>query len=252
LNSKKNNDEGTGQIRLQVYLAHAGISSRRGGEKLIIEGRVTVNGRVVSALGAKVLPGDLVCLDGKPLAVESRLHYLALNKPAGYICSSHDPRNRPLALDLLPPCGERLYNVGRLDFLSSGLILFTNDGAFAAKVSHPASEIEKEYLVESTVPIPGRMAEEFANGVLIEGVLYRAGEIERTGRRSLRIVLVEGKNREIRRVFSHYHLHPKTLIRIRIGPVALGSLKEGQCRALGAGEIEGLMNPSPVSRYSRF
>jgi 23S rRNA pseudouridine2605 synthase len=252
LNSRENKDEGAGQVRLQVYLAHAGVASRRGGEKLITQGRVTVNGGVVSALGAKVLPGDEVCLDGKPVTIESRLHYLALNKPPGYICSSSDPQNRPLALDLLPPCGERLYNIGRLDFLSSGLILFTNDGAFAAKVSHPASEIEKEYLVESTVPIPGRMIEEFAGGVLIDGILYRAGEIEKTGPRSLRVVLIEGKNREIRRVFSYYHLHPKALRRIRIGPVKLGNLEEGKCRPLGAGEIEGFMNPPPVSRYSRL
>jgi 23S rRNA pseudouridine2605 synthase len=233
-------------LRLQVYLAHAGAASRRGGEKLITEGRVTVNGRVVSALGAKVLPGDEVCLDGKPVIIENRLHYLALNKPPGYICSSRDPQNRPLALDLLPPCGERLYNVGRLDFLSSGLILFTNDGAFAAKISHPASEIEKEYLVESTVPIPGRMVEEFAGGVLIDGILYRAGEIEKTGRNSLRIVLIEGKNREIRRVFSYFHLHPKMLRRIRIGPVKLGTLEEGKCRPLSSAEIEGLMK-SPLA-----
>jgi 23S rRNA pseudouridine2605 synthase len=237
-----NGNEGKAEIRLQVYLAHAGAASRRGGEKLITQGRVTVNGKVVSALGAKVLPGDEVCLDGKPVTIESRLHYLALNKPPGYICSSSDPQNRPLALDLLPPCGERLYSVGRLDFLSSGLILFTNDGAFAAKISHPASEIEKEYLVESTVPIPSRMVEEFATGVLIDGILYRAGEIEKTGRSSLRVVLVEGKNREIRRVFSHFHLHPKTLRRIRIGPVTLGSLEEGKSRKLSSAEIGGLLN----------
>jgi 23S rRNA pseudouridine2605 synthase len=242
LNSKENEDEPL--LRLQVYLAHAGAASRRGGEKLITQGRVTVNGRVVSELGAKVSPGDEVCLDGKPVTIESRLHYLALNKPAGYICSSHDPQNRPLALDLLPPCKERLYSVGRLDFLSSGLILFTNDGAFAAKISHPASEIEKEYLVESTVPISGRMVEEFAGGVLIDGILYRAGEIERTSGRSIRVVLIEGKNREIRRVFSYFHLHLKTLRRIRIGPVELGNLEEGKCRKLISGEIEGLMNYS--------
>jgi 23S rRNA pseudouridine2605 synthase len=250
LNLKENEDKS--RLRLQVYLAHAGAASRRGGEKLITQGRVTVNGKVVSELGARVLPGDEVCLDGKPVNIESRLHYLALNKPAGYICSSRDPQNRPLALELLPPCGERLYSVGRLDFLSSGLIFFTNDGGFAAKISHPASEIEKEYLVESTVPIPGRMVEEFAGGVLIDGILYRAGEIERTGPRSLRVVLIEGKNREIRRVFSHFHLHPKILRRIRIGPVKLGNLEEGKCRNLSAGEIEGLVNPSPVFQNSRF
>jgi 23S rRNA pseudouridine2605 synthase len=243
LNSKENENRESSPLRLQVYLAHAGAASRRGGEKLITQGRVTVNGKVVSALGAKVLPGDEVRLDGNPVIIESRLHYLALNKPPGYICSSRDPQNRPLALDLLPPCGERLYNVGRLDFLSSGLMLFTNDGAFAAKISHPASEIEKEYLVESTVPIPRSMVEEFAGGVLIDGILYRAGEIEKTGRCSLRIVLIEGKNREIRRVFSHFHLHAKMLRRIRIGPVELGGLEEGRCRPLGSAEIEALMNP---------
>jgi 23S rRNA pseudouridine2605 synthase len=228
-------------LRLQVYLAHAGAASRRGGEKLITQGRVTVNGKVVSALGVKVLPGDEVRLDGQPVTIESRLHYLALNKPPGYLCSSQDPQNRPLALDLLPPCGERLYNIGRLDFLSSGLILFTNDGAFAAKISHPSSEIEKEYLVESTVPIPDKALEEFAAGVLIEGILYRAAEIERTGRKSLRVILVEGKNREIRRVFSYFHLHPEKLQRIRIGPVRLGNLPEGESRPLAPKEIESLM-----------
>jgi 23S rRNA pseudouridine2605 synthase len=118
----------------------------------------------------------------------------------------------------------RLYNVGRLDYRSSGLIIFTNDGAFAARLGHPSSEIEKENLVDSTVPIQDRMIEEFSRGLLIDGILYRARQIERTGKKSLRVVLIEGKNREIRRVFSHFHLHPEKLVRVRIGPVCLGSL----------------------------
>jgi 23S rRNA pseudouridine2605 synthase len=129
-----------------------------------------------------------------------------------------------------------------LDYLSSGLIIFTNDGNFAARVGHPRREIEKEYLVESSVPIPDRAAEEFGRGVFIDGVMYRAKEIEKTGGKSLRVVLVEGKNREIRRVFSHFHLHPEKLLRIRIGPVHLGSLGEGESRPLTEEELSKLTN----------
>ena len=237
--SLKKIDDSPETRRLQVYLAHAGIASRRSCEKLIAEGRVTLNGRQVSSPGEKVSPGDTVCFDGKEVKPESRLLYLLLNKPPLYICSSFDPQGRPLALELLPPRDERLYNVGRLDFRSSGLIIFTNDGKFAARLGHPRSEIEKEYLVESTVPVPDRVVEEFARGVIIEGILYRAREIEKTGNKSLRVVLVEGKNREIRRVFSHFRLHPKSLKRIRIGHLHIGDLREGQSRPLELDELNG-------------
>ena len=223
--------------RLQVFLAHSGIASRRASEELIAQGRVSINGRTITVPGEKVLPGDDVRFDGKKVRVESRLLYMVLNKPPMYICSSSDPQGRPLALNLLPSCPERLYNVGRLDYLSSGLIIFTNDGNFAAIAGHPRAELEKEYLVESTVPVPDIAIEEFSKGLLIEGILYRAKHIERLGSKSLRIVLIEGKNREIRRVFSHFRLHPKSLQRIRIGPVCLGSLKEGESRSLTGEEI---------------
>jgi 23S rRNA pseudouridine2605 synthase len=182
-----------------------------------------------------------VRFDGKKLTIESRLRYIILNKPPLYICSSSDNQGRRMALELLPPISERLYSIGRLDYRSSGLIIFTNDGNLAKRIGHPGFEIEKEYLVESTVPIPDRALEEFARGVLIDGVMYRSDRIERTGRSSLRVVLIEGKNKEIRRVFSHFHLHPKSLKRVRIGPVCLGSLGEGQSRPLGAGELKILM-----------
>jgi 23S rRNA pseudouridine2605 synthase len=197
-----------------------------------------VNGRIVSAPGEKVLPGDEVRLDGVVVREEGRRLYLALNKPAGYICSSRDPQNRPLALDLLPRnIGERLYSVGRLDFLSSGLILFTNDGDFTGMLGHPSAGIEKEYIVNSTGPIPDQVLEAFSEGIEIEGIRYKARSVERLGRKSLRICLVEGKNREIRRVFSHFHLHPALLRRVRIGPVLLGELKEGESRALTEEEL---------------
>jgi 23S rRNA pseudouridine2605 synthase len=229
------------EIRLQVYLAHAGAASRRAAESLITAGRVQVNGAAVTALGSKVFPGDIILLDGKPVRTESRLRYFALNKPAGYICSSSDPQGRPLALTLLPDyITERLYNVGRLDFLSSGLIFFTNDGDFAARLGHPSSGLEKEYLVEATGPIPDQTIDAFTQGITIEGVRYQAKEAERTGRKSLRVVLIEGKNREIRRVFSHFHLHPQRLCRIRIGPVLLGDLSAGASRPLTGKELEEL------------
>jgi 23S rRNA pseudouridine2605 synthase len=234
-------------MRLQVYLAHAGVASRRASEKIILEGRVTLNGQTVTELGTKVAEGDTVCLDGKQVVPEQQLHYLALNKPPGYLCSSSDPQGRPLALELLPETiGERLYNVGRLDFLSSGLVFFTNDGAFSARLGHPRSEIEKEYLVESTVPVPDSAIEAFLEGITIEGERYRALRINRLGQKCLSIVLVEGKNREIRRVFSHFHLHPSLLRRVRIGSVELGDLPEGQTRPLSAQEIAALLGGESV------
>jgi 23S rRNA pseudouridine2605 synthase len=225
-------------VRIQVCLAQAGIASRRACETLITEGRVQVNGRVIT-LGEKMLPGDELRLDGCLVRPEGRLRYLALHKPPGYLCSSRDPQNRPLALDLLPrDIRERLYSVGRLDYFSSGLIIFTNDGKFAALTGHPRAGIEKEYIVEASGQIPDTVLQAFASGLTIDGVYYRARNIEKLGRKTLRIVLVEGKNREIRRVFSHFHLHPARLHRIRIGPVLLGTLESGGARPLTEQEIQ--------------
>jgi len=241
------NAENKQDLRLQVYLAHAGIASRRAAEGIIAEGRVSVNGAVIREQGCKVSPGDIVLLDGKPVRTENKLVYLALNKPPGYICSSSDPQGRPLAVELLPgEIKERLYNVGRLDFMSCGLIFFTNDGNFAARLGHPRSGIEKEYMVEATGHIPDALIEAFEKGISIEDVHYRAQLIERIDSRSIKIVLVEGKNREIRRVFSHFHLHPLRLRRTRIGPVKLGELPEGESRELKNFELEALEKGSGV------
>jgi 23S rRNA pseudouridine2605 synthase len=227
-------------VRLQVYLAHAGVASRRAAEEIIAAGRVSVNGVIVTAQGIKVTENDVVLLDGKPLQRESRKLHIALNKPSGYICSSNDPQGRPLALSLLPAVKERLYNVGRLDFLSCGLIFFTNDGGFASRLGHPSSALEKEYIVEATGHIPDETVDAFNTGITIEGIHYKAKSAEIIGRKTLRIILVEGKNREIRRVFSHFHLHPKLLRRIRIGPILLGDLQEGSTRSLTGQEVSDL------------
>jgi 23S rRNA pseudouridine2605 synthase len=228
-------------LRLQVFLAHAGIASRRAAEGIIAAGRVSVNGVTVCEQGSKVFRNDIILLDGKPVHEEKRLVYLALNKPPGYICSSSDPQGRPLAMELLPgEINERLYNVGRLDFMSCGLIFFTNDGDFAARLGHPRFGLEKEYLVEATGHIPDAVILAFEQGITIEGEHYRAKSIQRVGSRAIKIILVEGKNREIRRVFSHFHLHPLRLRRIRIGPVKLGELPEGESRLITKYELEAL------------
>ncbi|MDR2489877.1 MAG: rRNA pseudouridine synthase [Spirochaetaceae bacterium] len=232
-------------MRLQVFLAHSGVASRRASEQLIVDGRVTVNGLVVRTLGTKVGPEDAVMCDGRPVKPEPILYHLALHKPAGFLCTQSDPENRPLARSLLPrEIHERLYSAGRLDFLSSGLIIFTNDGDFAHKLSHPSSRIEKEYCIAATAPIPAALIDQFCAGLTIDGVYYKARSVERTGTKTLKICLIEGKNREIRRVFSHFHLHPKYLIRTRIGPVCLDDLPCGQSRPLTAAEIAALQNQS--------
>ena len=233
-------------LRLQVYLSRGGVASRRAAEKIIAQGRVTINGRLISAMGEKVFPEDVVRLDGKEIKPESRFHYFLLNKPENFLCSSSDPQGRPLAGSLLPPTNERLYNVGRLDFRSSGLIIYTNDGDFCARLSHPGSGIEKEYLVVSSVPIPDRVVEDFTRGILVEGVMYKALEAEKTGPASMRIIMIEGKNREIRRVLSHFHLHAQKLRRIRIGPIKIADLKEGEYRRLTEKEILELSGIKPV------
>ena len=226
---------------MQVFLAHAGVASRRASEDLILQGRVSVNGQAINVMGTKVFPGDIVSLDGKNISTEKQMHYLALNKPAGYLCSSYDPQGRQLALDLLPAdIKERLYSLGRLDYQSCGLVLFTNDGNFTAKTEHPSTAPEKEYIVEASGVIPEAVCGAFLEGIEIENIFYKALKAELTGKKSIRIVLIEGKNREIRRVFSHFHLHPLRLCRIRIGPVLLGDLKEGKTRPLSNFELKEL------------
>jgi 23S rRNA pseudouridine2605 synthase len=229
-------------LRLQRYLALAGVASRRACKDIVLAGRVTVNGVTTCTSGIKVQDTDIICLDGERLIIEKKLHYIAMNKPEGYICTQKDPQNRPLAVSLLPPgIKERIYSVGRLDFRSCGLILWTNDGYFTAKISHPSSGIEKEYIVEAVAAIPDALCDEFLKGITIDGELYRCSEIEKIGKKTLRIVLIEGKNREIRRVLSYFHMHSKTLRRIRIGKIRLGSLASGASRPLEPAEIDSLL-----------
>lgn len=231
------------EVRLQVFLAHSGVASRRASEKIILDGRVAVNGVVVTELGTKVSAKDKITLDGKPLSLEEKKRYVLLYKPLGVVCSQSDEKGRPVAVDLLRESySERLYNVGRLDMFSHGALIFTNDGDFAARLSHPSAEIEKEYIVESSLPLPRYLAEDFKRGVRVEGVFYKAKDAEELNSHRMRVVLVEGKNREIRRVFENAGVAIRNLCRVRIGNVELGKLEPGQFRDLSEKEVQGLLS----------
>ena len=229
-------------VRLQTFLAHCGVASRRASEKIILDGRVKVNGNIVTELGVKILPSDEVLVDDKQVFLEEKKVYVLLNKPAGYVCSLNDEKNRPVASDLLKEkYSERLYNVGRLDMFSTGLIIFTNDGEFARILSHPSSELEKEYIVDSSVPLPRDLAESFEKGLRVDGVFYKCKKAEDMNARRMRVVLIEGKNREIRKVFASRDIGIKRLTRVRIGNIQMNGLKSGESRELTSEEVEGLL-----------
>ena len=230
------------QTRLQAFLAHCGVASRRASEQIILDGRVTVNGTVVTELGTKVSNTDKVCVDGKPVHLEERKCYVLLNKPAGFVCSSSDEKGRQVAADLLRDSySERLYSVGRLDMYSKGMILFTNDGDFAAKLSHPSSQIEKEYIVETSQDVSKETAALFEHGIRIDNFFYKCQRCEVLKPRKIRIVLIEGKNREIRKLLESQNVGTRSLVRVRIGNVQLGELRPGEFRDLMEKEVMGLL-----------
>lgn len=227
--------------RVQVLLAHAGLASRRACEDIILAGRVSLNGVIVTELGTRAMPGDELLVDGKAISSENRKLHLALNKPPGYLCASSDPYGRPLAVDLFKPSiSERIYNVGRLDLESCGLILFTNDGDFAAKAGHPSFGLIKEYEVVTDVPLHPEFAAAFQAGLVDRGETLKAEKAEQKGPHALTVWLAEGKNREIRRALELYRIKAKLLRRVAIGPISLGGLAEGCWRALSDDEIKAL------------
>ena len=229
-------------MRLQVYLAHCGVASRRASEKLSADGNVSVNGNIVTQAGTKVFSGDDVRVDGKKVFIEEKKRYILLNKPSGYVCSLSDEKGRPVAADLLKTSySERLYNVGRLDMFSQGLILFTNDGEFARILSHPSAELEKEYIVDTSLNLPRGLAERFEKGVRVDGVFYKCRRAEELNAHRMKIVLIEGKNREIRNVFQSEGAAIKHLTRVRIGNLTISDMKSGSFRELSGAEVQGLL-----------
>jgi len=230
-------------VRLHVFLAKCGVGSRRTCETYIAEKRVTVNGLPVTTPGTRFHRGDAVCFDGKAVHPVETRHYIMLHKPPGYLCSNSDPHSRPLAIDLLgDTISTRLFHVGRLDMYSSGLLLFTNDGEFTRIITHPSSEIEKEYIVQTRDAIKKDDLFRFRSGVEVEGERYRIKKFTLLEEEVASIVLTEGKNREIRTVFAFFGYTIRKLHRLRIGEIALGMLKPGNYRNLETWEIETILS----------
>jgi len=235
-----------GSIRLQKFLAEAGVASRRAGEQMILAGRVSVNGAIVRILGTKVDPlHDAVLFDGKPVHVRRKL-YIALNKPPGCVCSRSDERGRPTIFGLLPREWDILHNVGRLDYDTEGLIFLTNDGEFSLHLTHPRYGVRKKYLVTVDGKVDGEMLKTILTGVWHDGEKLkaeRAHVISSTSSQSVvELELAEGKNREIRRMFEAQSRTVTKLQRTQIGKIKLGELKLGKWRTLTDTEIKSLLS----------
>ncbi len=232
-------------VRLQKYLAEAGVASRRASEQMILAGRVAVNGQTAQELGIKVEPKhDRVTVDGQAIRAKRKL-YLALNKPRGLVCSRQDEFDRPTIYELLPKEWGHLHSVGRLDYNSEGLIFLTNDGEFSLHLTHPRYGVRKKYLAT----IEGRVEEEmlgrFTQGVWYEGEKFKAEKARLVSASQSQCVveldLAEGKYREVRRLFESQGRTVKRLQRVQIGKIKLAELRPGRWRTLTVNEIKSLM-----------
>jgi 23S rRNA pseudouridine2605 synthase len=251
-------------VRLNKLLAEAGIASRREAERLLADGRVAVNGVTVREPGSSAVPGtDTVTLDGVPVALgEARLHtYLVLHKPRGIVTTVRDPHAERTVMDLLPRDLPRVYPVGRLDQDSEGLVLFTDDGDLTERLLHPRNGVEREYAVLVRGDFTGPALPKLRQGVSIEGERVKPLSVEVAwppeqfrgplpkGARWLRIVLAEGRKREVRALCAAVHLYVFRLIRVRFGPLELDGLPPGKTRPLSPFELRALdVRPSTATR----
>lgn len=233
-------------VRLQKFLSRAGVASRRASEELIREGRVRVDGDVVTEMGVRIDPSrSVVTVDGAGVE-RSPARWIAFHKPPGVLSTRSDPRGRPTVYDLLPDGRLReLFHVGRLDYMSEGLLLLTNEGDVAHRVLHPSSEVPRRYEVSLLPPVPGDLARRILEGVDLEdgpasaeaAALLPPDEGEGG---TLLLTLTEGRNREIRRILEFFEVGIRSLRRLAFGPVELGELKPGDWRSLTEREIERL------------
>jgi len=226
-------------MRLQKFLAHAGICSRRKAETFILEGRVRVNDVKITALGTQVDPEkDRVVFDNKqvsPPKASEGYTYIAVNKPRGVITSCSQ-KNARIILDLVP-IKKRVYPIGRLDKDSVGLVLLTDDGELHNRLSHPSHNHEKEYLVKTVSPLPDRALKAMADGMILEGVKTRKAKVRRISKNEFSIILKQGRNRQIRKMVEQTHNKVDTLKRIRMANINLDGLKESAWRYLTDREI---------------
>jgi len=232
--------------RLHKVLAHAGVASRRAAERMIRDRRIRVNGALVIELGTQVDPSrDRIEVDGRPLPRgETAHHYVALNKPIGVVSTAHDPEGRPTVVSLVQ-LPQRIYPVGRLDIDSEGLVLLTDDGELTFRLTHARFGVEKEYQVHIGCRDFGeRELEQLRKGVMLEDGMARAVRAQLLRATPdgavLRLVLLEGRQREVRRMLAAVGCEVEYLLRVRIGPLNLGDLPTGQHRVLRPREVEAL------------
>lgn len=229
--------------RLQKILSRAGVASRRAAEKLMLDGRVSVNGATVRELGTKADPErDDIRVDGRRIRTAERHRYVLLNKPPGYVSTRSDPQKRPTVLDLVG-VREYVYPVGRLDFDSEGLVILTNDGELAARLTHPRHAVARVYEVEVAGVPDQHDVQRLARGVVIDGRRTGPADVEMLGadrdtrRATLRLTIREGRNRQVRKMFDAIGHPVDHLKRVAIGPIRDKRLKPGQWRELTSEEI---------------
>ncbi len=233
-------------MRINKYIAQAGLASRRVADELILAGKVKVNGAVLNAPGYDVQAGDRVEVEGRPVLGAQKFVYYMLHKPAGYLTTTSDERGRPTVMSLMEEVPVRVLPVGRLDCQTSGLLLMTNDGQLAQHIAHPSGQVWKTYLVSVAGPVSPQEAETLRKGVEIGGETTRPARVEILGENGgvcrLRIQIREGRNRQVRRMCEAIGHRVLQLQRTAIGNVQLGHLKEGCYRRLSPAEIEYLKN----------
>jgi 23S rRNA pseudouridine2605 synthase len=227
-------------VRLAKFLAHAGVASRRAAERLVAEGRVTIDGALVTDPARDVGDAHAVAVDGEPVRGEEPRVVYALHKPAGVVSTARDTHGRPTVVDLVPG-GRRLYPVGRLDAGTTGLILLTNDGELANRLTHPRYEVPRTY--RATVggpPLTEKALRALRAGVELEDGRTAPARVRRLDPRTLEITIHEGRKRQVRRMCEAVGHPVKALVRVRFGPLALGDLPAGRARRLTAAEVRAL------------
>ena len=225
-------------MRLNRFLAAAGVGSRRHCDELIAAGRVTINGQPCTNFSAQPAERDYVKVDGKLVRPAQRLLYILLHKPKGFVSTRQDPHARNTIFDLLPAKLPRLFNVGRLDAQSEGLLILTNDGDFAQRVTHPRHEIEKEYEVTLDRLWDPALTPKLLRGVFLDGERATISRLQQIGPARVRVVLRQGINRQIRRMFYEIGYDVKKLIRTRIGSLRLSDLPHGHWRPMTIKELK--------------
>jgi 23S rRNA pseudouridine2605 synthase len=231
-------------MRLNRFLAAAGLGSRRYCDELIAAGRVSINGKTCTDFSAQPDARDHVKVNGKLVHVAPPLTIM-LHKPAGFVSTRRDPYVRDTVFDLLPAKFSRLFNIGRLDAQTEGLLLLTNDGNLAQRLTHPRFRIEKEYEATLDRPWDPLLAPKLMRGIFLDDRRAKIAQLHSISPMCLRVVLRQGINRQIRRMFEAVGFRVKGLVRIRIGPVRLGDLPRGHWRALTKRELESLEGRAP-------